>query len=84
MNKKDLIDIYDVDGNITKMELVLKFELNNMNYIIYRTMDNKEYFAAKYQKGINIDFNSDLSDEELKICNKIYEEISNDKKRFKS
>lgn len=78
-DKKDYIDIYDADGNVTTMELVFQFERNKIYYIVYKPIDGEELYVAKYKKGINDDFDSNLTSEELEICNKVYEEIKNDK-----
>lgn len=80
MQDKDYIEIYDKNGNVKEMELVFEFQNNNINYIIYKSPDNNELFAAKYQKSIDEDFDSNLSEEELKLCNKVFEELKNDNK----
>ena len=80
MNDKSLIDIYDSKGNIITMELVLSFRMNNMNYIVYKELDNDKMYAAKFIKNINEDFDSNLSPGELEMVNKIYKEMQNDNK----
>ena len=79
-DKKDYIDIYDANGNVTTMELVFGFECNKIHYIVYKPLDGEDLYAAKYIKSINEDFDSNLTSEELDVCNKIYEEMKNDKK----
>ena len=80
MNEKSLIDIYDSKGNIITMELVLSFRMNNINYIVYKELDNDKMYAAKFIKNINEDFDSNLSPGELEMVNKIYKEMLNDNK----
>ena len=74
---KDLIEVYDENNNKEEMEVVTTFKLDeyDYNYIIYRTLDQKHYYVAKY-KGENIvDLNTDLSNEELILCNKVFKEV---------
>lgn len=80
MQDKDYIEIYDKEGNAKEMELVFGFQNNDINYIIYKSLDNNQLFAAKYQKSIDEDFDSNLSEEELTLCNKVFEELKNDNK----
>ena len=74
---KDYIDIYDKDGNIEKMEAVTIFKLEGyeFNYIIYRTLDQKHYYIAKYIGDDMVELNTDLNEEEMKLANKILESI---------
>ena len=78
MKDKDFIDIYDEDGNVNTMELVFEFPYKNINYIIYKDNSNILY-AAKYEKSIDEDFNSDLTREELALCQKVFKEIKSGK-----
>jgi len=80
MNEKSLIDIYDSKGNIITMELVLSFRMHNVNYIVYKELDNDKMYAAKFIKNINEDFDSNLTFQELEMVNKIYKEMQNDNK----
>lgn len=80
MKEKSLIDIYDSKGNIITMELVLSFRMNDINYIVYKELDNDKMYAAKFIKSINDDFDSNLSAAELEMVNKIYKEMQNDNK----
>lgn len=80
MNEKSLIDIYDFKGNIITMELVLSFKINNINYIVYKELNNNNMYAAKFIKNINEDFDSNLSSGELEMVNRVYKEMQNDNK----
>ena len=80
MNEKSLIDIYDSKGNVITMELVLSFRMNNINYIVYKELDNDKMYAAKFIKNINEDFDSNLSIKELELVNAVYKEMQNDNK----
>ena len=78
--KKSLLDIYDSKGNSITMELVLSFRMDNINYIVYKELDNDKMYAAKFIKNINEDFDSNLTSQELEMVNKIYKEMQNDNK----
>ena len=78
---KSLIDIYDASGKVTTMELLFSFKNNEINYIIYKEPNKEQLYAAKYIKNINEDFDSNLSESELQLCNKIYEEVLNENKK---
>ena len=80
MNEKSLIDIYDSEGKVITMELVFSFKVNDINYIVYKELDNDDMYAAKFVRDINEDFDSNLSVEELELVNKVYKEMQNDKK----
>ena len=74
---KDYIDIYNENGTIEKMEAVTIFKLDgyDYNYIIYRTLDKKHYYVAKYIGEEIVDLNTDLSEDEMKLPNKILDSI---------
>lgn len=76
---RDYIDIYNEDGTIEKMEAVTIFNLEgyDYNYIIYRTLDAKHYFVAKYIGDEIVDLDTNLSTEEMNLANKILESIIN-------
>lgn len=65
----DIITIKDKNNNLIKMEIVLTYCLNNVDFIIYSSLDKKDYFLAKYNKNGNL--NTNLSDEEIEYGNKI-------------
>lgn len=72
----NLIDVYENDIK-KQMEVVTTFKLEgyNYNYIIYRELDKSHYYVAKY-KGENIvNLNTDLSNSELILCNKVLKEV---------
>lgn len=79
MIDNNLFEIYDSKGKILKMELVFSFEFNGIKYIIYKEINSEQLYAAKFIKNINEDFDSNLTKEELEMCNKVYEELRNDK-----
>ena len=76
--EKSLIDIYDSNGNIITMELLLQFNHNTINYIVYKDLDGNKMYAAKYIKSIDEDFNTYLTKEELELVNKVYEGLVNE------
>ena len=67
---KDLIKINTNDKE-KEMEIVLTFDYNNKNYIIYK--DFTSYYVSKYDMEGNLDNN--ISSNELKICEKVLEEV---------
>ncbi len=74
---KDFIDIYDEDGKVEKMELVLKFNLKGYshNYIIYRDLEKKHYYIAKYNGENMVDLDTNLSDKELELAELIFKKV---------
>ena len=74
---KDYIDIYNKDGKIEKMEAVSIFNLDgyDYNYIIYKTLDNKHYYIAKYKGEDIVNLDTNLTTEELSLANKVFESI---------
>lgn len=74
---KDYIDIYNKNGTVEKMEAVTIFKLEEYeyNYIIYRTLDKKHYYIAKYKGEEIVDLSTDLNEHEMKLANKILESI---------
>ncbi len=67
---KDLIKINTNDKE-KEMEIVLTFDYNNKNYIIYK--DFTSYYVSKYDMEGNLDNN--FSSNELKVCEKVLEEV---------
>lgn len=74
---KDFIDVYDEDGKVEKMELVLKFNLKgySWNYIIYRDLEEKNYYIAKYNGENMVDLDTNLSDKELELAELIFKKV---------
>lgn len=74
---KDYFYIYDDKNNKIKKEAVLKFNLKgyDSNYLIYK--DEDEYFVAKYNGDKIVNLNTDLSDAEIRFCEKILKEYLN-------
>lgn len=74
----DYIYITDNLNNKLKMELVTTFELKGFSYkyIIYRDLDNKHYYLAKYKDNIE-ELNTTFSTKEYELCNEIFKEVIN-------
>lgn len=78
MDKIKTIDIYSDDGKITPMEVVLVFKIEEYksNYIVYRELDKSKTYIAKFRGDKMLDLDTNLTDEELKLCNKFFKEVS--------
>ena len=73
---KNYIDIIDEENNKKKMEIVTTFNLDGYsdNYIIYSELDKSHFYVAKYKDNKN-DLDTDLSNKELMLCNKVLKEV---------
>jgi len=73
---KDYIDVY-TDNGVEKMEVVLIFNLEGYkyNYIIYRTLDNEHYYIGKYIGENIVDLDTNLSENEMLLAEKILEGV---------
>ena len=74
---KDLIEIIDINGKRRKVEIVTTFNLEgyDYNYIIYKELDGSHTYLAKY-KGNKIEqLDTNLSEQEIKLSNIIYEGV---------
>lgn len=74
---KDYITITKADGNLEKMEVIATFNLEetSKNYIIYKSLNSTDehYYAASYDSNTNYaNLNTNLSDKEKQILNKIF------------
>lgn len=72
----DYVYIKD-DNNIEKkMEIVSIFDLDGYDYkyIIYRELDKSHYYLAKFMDDISI-LNTDISEDEMKLCNVVFRGI---------
>ena len=58
--------------NENDMKIVLTFDYNKKNYIIYS--DLSDYYVSKYDNNGNLDNN--FTDEELKICERVLKEVN--------
>lgn len=69
MEDKDYIYIYDKDGRKEKMELVLSFEKDQNNYIVYKKIDKKTplYMAKIEIDGEKTSIDINLSPEEQEL-----------------
>ena len=74
----DYIDIYDDKGNKKQMQVVSIFELEgkNYHYIVYKELDNNKTYLAKYKEN-KIDLDTNISDEELLLCEAILNGVIN-------
>ena len=74
---KDIIEVFDENSNKKQMEVVTTFTLEEFdyNYIIYRELDGSHYYVAKYKGENMVDLNTNLSKEELILCNKVFKEV---------
>lgn len=77
MNNKDLIQINDSEGNVLDFEIVSIYQIENSdyNYIIYRSLDEQDYYIAKYKGSNIVDLDTNLNEKELEIGNKILEGV---------
>ncbi len=71
------IDVIDDQGNSEKMEVISTFKLlgYKYNYLIYRKLDKSAYYTAKYEGEDMIDLDTNFSDSELALINKIMKGI---------
>ena len=69
----DYIYVYNEKNEEEKMEVVLIYEIpnNKYHYIIYRTMDGKNYYTGKYEGEEIVDLNTDLDSNEMEFANKV-------------
>lgn len=77
---KNYIDIYDENDNKKQMEVVAIFKLDgyDFNYIIYSELDKSHYYIGKYKGEEIVDLNTDLSNQELVLCNKVLKAVLED------
>lgn len=75
----DIITIFDNDNIPINMEVVLTYKFNMNQYIIYRSLDKKDYFIAKSLSDHSLDTN--LNDDEIKygemVLRGVLDEIKN-------
>lgn len=76
------IEIYEKSGTKKTMEIVTTFQIEefNSNYIIYRELDKSRTYIAKYKGDKLIDLDTNLSEQELRICNELFERIEQNEK----
>lgn len=71
--------IIKTDKETIEMEVVLTYQMNNNNFVIYKDKKNVHYIAKYNLK--NDDLDTDLTDEELaygeKVLNGVLNEINN-------
>lgn len=74
---KDYIKILDKNNIERLAEIVVIFNLEgyDFNYIIYKELDNSHTYIARYQGEDLVDLDTNLSEEELRLANIIYEGV---------
>ena len=74
------IDIYDSNKNKLKMEVVMKFNLEGYrdNYLIYKEINEDNYFIAKYIGENMVDLDTDLTKSEIELAEKLLERFLSD------
>lgn len=74
----DTITIKTNDNEVLEMEVVLTYQNNGVDYVIYKDIDNVHYIA-KYNFS-NDELDTDLSDEEItfgqQVLNEVLDEVS--------
>lgn len=72
----DLIKIYNKNGVGKYMEVVSTIEIKELeyHYIIYKDKKTNRYYAAKYKESED-ELDTNLSKEELDLCNSVLEEV---------
>lgn len=79
MENKDYLEIFDEENGSKKMEVVFTFELPSnpeYNYIIYKEIDSSEkVFAGKMKKQEDSVLETNLSDEEKKNVQIVFDEM---------
>lgn len=70
----DYVVVEDNKGELTKMEAVLSFQLKEFHnqYLIYRSLDKKEYYVARCHGNR---FDTHLSVSEQVVANEILKEV---------
>lgn len=70
------IYVSDSNGFSEKMELVSTFELKDypFNYVIYKDLNSKHFYLAKYKDCIN-DLDTNISKNEMTLCNALFQEV---------
>lgn len=77
LEKKDIIYIKKDNGELAIFEGVTLFKIDNSdyNYIIYRNIEQTDYYIAKYKGEKIVDLDTELTEKEIKIGEKILEGI---------
>lgn len=74
---KDYIKVLDKNNIERLAEIVVIFNLEDydFNYIIYKELDNSHTYIAKYKGKDIVNLDRNLSEEELRLANIIYEGV---------
>lgn len=75
---KDFITVIKSDGSSEQMEVVLTFKLEetSKNCIIYKSINNQNYYAASYDEDTEYsNLNTNFSDKEKEYLNEIFKEL---------
>ena len=73
----DYIFITKDDNTIEKMEAVTIFNISNSeyNYIIYKSLENNNYYVGKYMGTDICNLDTDLTDKEMKYANGVFDAL---------
>lgn len=74
---EDYIKVLDKNNIERLAEIVVIFNLEDydFNYIIYKELDNSHTYIAKYKGKDIVNLDRNLSEEELRLANIIYEGV---------
>lgn len=84
--KKDIITVLKSDGNKEEFELVFNYNdlLFKKSYIIYKSLDNKDYYIASYKKEYDsYILDTNLTDAEINKIELVYEKMKGSQNEFK-
>lgn len=76
--KKDIITVLKSDGNKEEFELVFDYNdlLFKKSYIIYKSLDNADYYIASYKKeNDSYILDTNLTDTELNKIELVYKKL---------
>lgn len=73
----DYIYITKEDNTTEKMEVVTIFNISNSdyNYIIYKSINNTDYYVGKYVGNDICNLETDLTDIEMNYANGVFEAL---------
>ncbi len=73
----DIVVVSNKNGEKEKMEVVTIFDIPNyeFHYIIYRSLDGKDYYVAKYSGENVVNLITDLDSTELEYANGILRSV---------
>ncbi len=73
----DYIYITKEDNTTEKMEVVTIFNISNSdyNYIIYKSINNTDYYVGKYVGNDICNLETDFTDSEMNYANGVFEAL---------